>query len=117
MDDVESLRGCCGLDCNGCDMIEAGSNPTLAHSFSKWFREERGIEVEPSQIHCNGCKGDREKHWSPDCYILLCCMDKKGLNDCSFCLEFPCNYLLEWSERSPRYKKALETLKQRKEER
>jgi hypothetical protein len=52
------------------------------------------------------------KHWSADCWILQCCVDKKGLEFCSDCDEFPCEKLVEWSKGCEGYGKALERLKE-----
>ena len=34
-------------------------------------------------------------HWSPDCWILECCVDKKKLEFCYECEDFPCDKLTE----------------------
>lgn len=101
----------CGLDCTGCDMREATTNPELRRQHAEWFKRERGIDVKPEDIHCMGCKGDRSMHWSPDCWILQCCIDKKGLAFCSQCDEFPCARLEEWAQGNESYGKALDRLK------
>ena len=44
-----------------------------------WLRKERDVEVKVEDVHCLGRSGDRAKHWSPDCWILKCCVDEKGL--------------------------------------
>jgi len=56
-------------------------------------------------------KGDRARHWSADCWILQCCIDKKGLEFCNQCHDFPCSGLEEWAKGDKRYEKALRRLK------
>ena len=102
----------CGLICNGCDILEATNDKKIAHEIADWFKKEKHIEVKIEDIHCDGCKGDRKKHWSADCWILQCCVDKKGLDFCFQCEDFPCKKLENWSKESKEYKEALERLKE-----
>lgn len=102
----------CGLKCNECDILRAQNNPEIAHRIVEWFKKERDIEVKIEDIHCLGCKGDRTKHWSPDCWILKCCVDKKGLEFCDQCADFPCEKLVEWSKGGKKYREALNRLKE-----
>jgi len=55
-----------------------------------------------------GCHGDRSLHWSPDCWILQCCVDEKGLRYCYECHVFPCERLREWAGQNEGYAQALE---------
>jgi hypothetical protein len=111
MDADERMIAVCGLDCTDCDMREATTNPELQRQHAEWFKRERGIDVEPEDIRCMGCKGDREMHRSPDCWILLCCVDRRGLDFCSECDEFPCSRLEEWAQGRGRYGAALDRLR------
>ena len=110
MEREKPMIAACGLDCGGCDMREAAKNPQMQREFSEWFQRKLGMRVKPEDIHCMGCKGDRSKHWSPDCEILLCCVDSKGLEYCFQCEAFPCDRLTEWAKGSERYGKALDRL-------
>jgi hypothetical protein len=117
MGQSNELIAVCGLDCSACDIYTAASNHSIAVDFADWLKAERHIEVKPEDVCCLGCRGSREKHWSPDCWILECCVDKKGLNYCFECQEFPCSNLIEWSKSDPGYTKALERLNLMKKER
>ena len=44
-------------------------------------------------MYCRGCRGDRSLHWSPDCPILLCCVDERHLEHCAQCKDFLCETL------------------------
>lgn len=101
----------CGLDCGECDIHQASNNPEIARQIVDWFKKERDIEVKLEDIRCLGCRGDRTKHWSPDCWILKCCVDEKGLEFCSQCDDFPCEKLIEWAKGSEKYGDALNRLK------
>jgi hypothetical protein len=101
----------CGLVCSGCDILQATNDPKIAQGIVDWFKKERNEEVKIEDIHCSGCKGGRAKHWSLDCWILKCCVDKKGFEFCCECQDFPCERLDEWAKSSKRYGEALNRLK------
>jgi hypothetical protein len=100
----------CGLDCGGCDIFQATDNPKIAQQIVDWFKKEKNEEVKIEDIHCLGCKGDRAKHWSPDCWILKCCVDVKRKEFCYECGDFPCEKLNQWAKSSKRYGEALNRL-------
>ena len=104
----------CGLDCNECDIFQAPNNPEIARQIVDWFKKERDAEVKIEDIRCLGCRGDRIKHWSPDCWILKCCIDKKGLEFCYQCEDFPCEKLVGRAKGSKKYGEALNRLKEMK---
>lgn len=105
----------CGLDCNGCGIFQATNDPQRAQKIVDWFKKERNEEVRIEDVRCFGCRGDRTKHWSPDCWILQCCVDKKGLEFCYECADFPCDKLSQWAKTSKGYEEALNRLKEMKE--
>ncbi len=111
------MIGACGLLCDACDIRQAGGDTRLAEEMATWFREERGEEVALEEIRCSGCKGDRESHWSPDCWILQCCVVERHLEFCCACEGFPCQRLGEWASGHPQYSGALERLKKMKVDR
>ncbi|HQJ57363.1 MAG TPA: DUF3795 domain-containing protein [Caldisericia bacterium] len=76
-------------------MLQATNNPEIAKKIADWFKEKRNEKVKIEDIHCLGCRGDRKMHWSPDCWILECCVDKKKLEFCYECEDFPCDKLTE----------------------
>ncbi|MCK5548010.1 MAG: DUF3795 domain-containing protein [Thermoplasmata archaeon] len=108
------MIGACGLICDGCDIMEATNNPETARKIVDWFKQELKKDVKPEEIYCSGCKGDRSRHWSDDCWILQCCVDDKGLEFCYECEDFPCEKLSEWAEQNERYTEAHERLKEMK---
>ncbi len=112
----------CGLDCGKCDLRLLPSDPDAAQRVVAWFREmgwlnegEGVSEVMERSMYCKGCREDRSLHWSPDCWILQCCVDEKGLAFCCECADFPCERLSEWSKENDGYAQALGRLRQMKE--
>ena len=101
----------CGLICDNCDIYRAHSEPEIARKLVKWFSEKRSIVLTAESLKCGKCHGPRDTHWSPDCWILKCCVDDRGLDNCSQCDEFPCDRLEQWSTGGKEYGEALERLK------
>jgi hypothetical protein len=104
----------CGLDCRECGIHRATHNAEAARKIADSFRKEGFTDVRPEDVRCFGCKGDRVKHWSADCWLLKCCVDEKGFAFCYQCPSFPCDRLTEWAETDNRYKQALTRLKEMK---
>lgn len=104
------LTAACGLNCTECDIRRATDNPELALRIADWFKAHQATEIKPQDVHCLGCKGDRSQHWSADCWILECCIDRKGLQFCYQCQDFPCGKLSEWAKEDKRYEEALSRL-------
>ncbi len=113
----------CGLDCGGCSIRRLPFDEDAAAECIAWYRrmgwltpDEGTAEAIERKMYCRGCKGDRSVHWSVnedgdvDCWILVCCVDEKGLEFCSECSEFPCDRLVEWSKGSADYRAAFDRL-------
>ena len=83
----------CGIDCTGCDIRLATSDPERAEALAVWFSERGHADARPEWFHCEGCFGSRELHWSADCAILRCCVDKMDLASCADCGDFPCEHI------------------------
>ncbi len=118
---MKSNIAVCGLDCELCDIRKAPHDPEAAQRIVAWFKkeewlsEDEGIdEIIERSMYCTGCRGDRSVHWSPDCPILICCVDKKGLEFCYQCSEFPCEQLTEWAQQGEQYSQALTRLEKMK---
>jgi len=119
MSEAESAAiGVCGLDCGSCSIrrlpfdAEAAAEVIAWYKKEGWLKEEEGVtEAVERSMYCKGCHGDRSVHWSSDCWILLCCVDDKGLRHCSECDTFPCDRLVEWSQQNASYRGALQRLR------
>ena len=117
MTETHEHMAVCGLECHRCDLYRAGFDRQAAEHLAGrwrsegWLAEDKGAdEVMARAPHCLGCLGDREKHWSPDCHLLKCCVDAKGLTNCADCDEFACEALTTWAQGSDKYASGLERL-------
>ena len=122
----------CGLDCESCSIRRIPFDDAALEECIAWFREmgwleagEGKTEILERGMYCKGCKGDRDVHWSVNddgavsCWILDCCVDRKGHEFCSQCAEFPCDRLVEWSKENESYASAfvrLESMRSVKED-
>jgi hypothetical protein len=115
----EEMIAVCGLDCAQCGIRAASlGDREAAEQLVGWWRsisileeDEGADEVIARGPHCLECRGDRDAHWSPDCWILHCCVDEKGLDSCHLCDEFPCDRLVEWGKENEGYSAALDRLR------
>jgi hypothetical protein len=105
----------CGIDCSNCDIRRAKSDPETMDDVIRWFREKLNKELVPEQVCCDWCLGDRAKHWDAECRILRCAVDEHGVDSCSDCSEFPCDYLNTWAKINTKYARAFARLKTMKE--
>jgi hypothetical protein len=113
MKEKQGSIAACGIDCAACDIRLAPTDPAIRLRIVDWLRTSRHVKVKPEDIRCSGCRGDRALHWSPDCWILHCCVDERGHAFCSDCSDFPCERLVSWSGQNEGYGRALKRLKER----
>ncbi|MFW6117461.1 MAG: DUF3795 domain-containing protein [Thermoproteota archaeon] len=120
----EEMIAVCGLNCGSCDLRKAPEDSEAAERVVAWFRREGWLkqdegmeEVIQRGMYCKGCRGDQSVHWSPECWMLKCCVDQKGHQFCYQCKDFPCKRLSERAQQNEGYRRALDRLKKLKEER
>lgn len=76
---------CCGLACGACDIK----------------RED-----------CDGCQSNSPRQWSGDCKIRPCCRQRKKLDNCSACSDFPCAIITAFEhDQYQHHKSAVEKLR------
>jgi hypothetical protein len=62
-------------------------------------------------MYCKGCREDRSLHWSPECPLLICCVDERHLEHCAQCEDFLCEKLEAFAgDGQPHHKEAVERL-------
>ena len=98
---------CCGLECNHCS-IHLRTDEVL-----EYWRQK---DVDLNLIRCDGCRSESEgHHWSPDCKILACCVEERGLDLCAQCPDFPCPIIEGFAEGVEHHVSAVETLREMKQ--
>ncbi|OQA18016.1 MAG: hypothetical protein BWY63_02192 [Chloroflexi bacterium ADurb.Bin360] len=116
---VTTMLAACGLDCATCELRLAPTDPEAARVVVAWFKQQGWLseaegmaEVLERGMFCTGCLGNRETHWSSDCWILACCVDQRGHSNCSECESFACDRLVAWSGQDESYSAALARLRE-----
>ena len=109
----------CGLDCGSCSIRRIPFDGEAAERMVAWYREQGWLQEDEGVptilergMYCNGCLAKRDVHWSPDCWILHCCVDGHELENCSQCADFACERLEEWATQNDGYGAALERLRE-----
>ncbi len=103
--------GACGIYCEKCDIRVAGASKDRAaqEKIANWIVENCGTECSPEQIHCCGCWGPHEDHWSDDCKVMLCAT-ARGVRLCTDCGEYGSCDTLESFYSGGDYESARRTL-------
>jgi hypothetical protein len=117
IDSDNMMIAACGLICRDCAIRKVPFESEAAEEVVSWLRtmewlkEDEGVpEILERKMYCKGCHGDRSLHWLPECWILVCCVDEKMLDNCSQCQVFPCDRLVSWSQEREAYGEALQLL-------
>lgn len=106
----------CGLNCAACDIMLAGKgDQEKLKEILNWFKEKRELDVEPEDIVCKGCRASLEKHWSPDCGMMLCARGR-GHDYCFQCSDFVCERLEAFAgDGADHHRRAVENMKRIRE--
>lgn len=111
-----SMLGPCGIYCGKCDIHIAGKtgDREAQEKIATWIVENLSTECKPEQVHCGGCWGSLDDHWSADCKVLLCARER-GVKLCIDCGEYGDCDTLESFYQGGDYESARRTLERIKE--
>ncbi len=99
----------CGLDCDKCAV-----HLRTKEELDSW----RSQGTDPENIRCTCCRSERrpDQHWSADCKLLQCCVDKRHLEFCAQCGELDgCPLIREFAEPYEHHRQAVARLKAMKQ--
>jgi len=103
----------CGLVCSDCPTFLATQNDDdiARQETADLYAEKFGLNFKPEDINCDGCKSEGGKliGYCQSCEIRRCCREK-GLENCIFCDDRPCESLAKFLEFSPDAKARFEAL-------
>jgi hypothetical protein len=91
--DYVRMTAPCGIPCFACYLYLANEDPDMRTLVSK----ELGIPFEKAV--CRGCRdeGGKCSHLPMNCSVYPCA-DRRGMNFCCDCPEFPCDYLHPYAD-------------------
>jgi hypothetical protein len=103
----------CGLVCSQCPAYLATKNDDddarkkTAQMYAKAF----GFNITPGDINCNGCHSEDGVliSYCQSCEIRQCGRDR-GIDNCTFCAEQPCEKLVKFHAFSPQAKASFRAL-------
>lgn len=88
--DYKQMTPPCGLDCFNCPMYLAKDDDQLKNALAK------RLNISPDRLVCNGCRNHKGMlpllNMTKPCKVYEC-TEKKGIQFCFECNDFPCDYL------------------------
>jgi hypothetical protein len=90
----------CGLDCFNCPMYLANENEKLRNTIA-----ER-LHITPEKAACRGCRNEHGTiaflNMTEPCNVYIC-IEKRGINFCCDCSEFPCDRLHPYADKASQF--------------
>ncbi|MGM9803910.1 MAG: GNAT family N-acetyltransferase [Muribaculaceae bacterium] len=85
---MNQLIGCCGIDCEKCDVRIAtvnGDEALRAATARKWS-QLNGIEIKPEYLYCLGCRTEGQKtYYCTNVCVIRRCAASQGYATCAEC--------------------------------
>lgn len=93
--DYLQMTAPCGLDCFNCPVYLAGDNQDLR------MRIAQNLGIPPEKAVCQGCRSENGTiaflNMTEPCNVYRC-IEKKDIDFCSDCSDFPCDHLHPYAE-------------------
>jgi hypothetical protein len=115
---MEENLAYCGLICQTCQIYLATREPdeekkykmraNIAQEIKKYY----GEEIKPEDIgDCDGCKTEGGRLFSNnDCPMRICAIEK-GIENCAYCHDYPCEALEKLFTTDPGAKERLDAIR------
>jgi hypothetical protein len=97
MAEERELIAPCGLYCGACSVHRARTDISLAEKLAK------RLGMAAKDVACSGCRSQKglvSVIGPPACETYECCVEKKGLEFCYQCHDFPCLKLAPCADRA-----------------
>jgi hypothetical protein len=116
---VTQIIAYCGLACQTCPIYLATRQENkeeqarMRAAIAQLCKEQYGMNYEPEDItDCDGCptEGGRLFSGCKDCAIRKCA-GEKGLENCAYCREYPCDSLTTFFAADPTAKTRLDEIR------
>ena len=114
---MQEIVAYCGLVCTECPAYEAtkkNDNKARAEIAEEWSKQFQHT-FKTEDINCNGCLavGEVQIGYCSMCEIRKCGSARKVLN-CAYCLEYPCDKLINFHATVVEAKAKLEAIRNKK---
>jgi hypothetical protein len=103
----------CGLDCNECEMFKVtqAKDYEQKKQIAKHWSDRFNIEFKPEDVTCEGCKSDVLSGWCRKICKMRPCAEKRKVETCAHCNDYPCEKLKEFLSDEPVATKNLEEIR------
>lgn len=95
--DYRRMTAPCGLDCFNCPVYLAKDNERLRAAVA------RNLNIPEEKVVCRGCRDEKGTigflGMTEPCNVYRC-IQKKGLDFCCDCPDFPCDYLHPYADKA-----------------
>jgi len=92
----KQLCATCGLFCPACSIyIGTKEEPGRLKNIADRH------QVSPNDLECNGCRSEKRSYWCYEICQIKPCADKKGVDFCIECNEYPCNIIRDFQKERP----------------
>ena len=94
--DMKQLCAVCGLFCPACTVfIGTKEEPKRLQVIADRH------QVKADALACYGCRSAKRSYWCENFCQMKPCTDKKGIEFCGECDEYPCNILKDFQKERP----------------
>jgi hypothetical protein len=91
----KKLVAACGLFCPACIVfIATRETPDKREKLSQ------SLNIPLEMLHCDGCRSEKRFSYCQTCKLVVCA-NKKGVDFCGSCVDFPCADLKEFQAGKP----------------
>jgi hypothetical protein len=113
----EKMISYCGLVCSGCPTFIATqkNDDKMREETAKKWSEMFRADIKPADINCDGCTSNSTKlfNYCGQCDIRKCAKEK-GVKNCAYCAEYPCEKLSAFLKNAPEAKAVLDEIRKKK---
>jgi hypothetical protein len=113
----EKMIAFCGLACSGCPTFIATqkNDDKMREETAKKWSEMFRADIKPADINCDGCTSKSTKlfNYCNQCEIRKCA-GEKGVKNCAYCSEYPCEKLAAFLKNAPEAKVVLDDIRKKK---
>lgn len=108
----EKIIAFCGIVCNECPAFiakQTDNDELRKKTAEEWTSDE--FPLEPKDINCGGCTTEGEvPSFCIICEVRTCGLEK-GIQNCAYCADYPCENLeMPW-DMSPKAKEVLDEIR------
>jgi hypothetical protein len=112
----EKMISYCGLVCSECPTFIATqkNDDKMREETAKKWSEMFHSDIKPADINCDGCTSNSTKlfNYCGQCEIRKCAREK-GVKNCAYCAEYPCEKLTAFLKNAPEAKVVLDDIRKK----